>query len=81
MWDWLQKSKTPKKERLGDQRFERLLWIYRYHELVLLQRYGNACRGNVERVDRALGKVISQEWDTVKRLRLALRHSLKQPSR
>jgi hypothetical protein len=50
---------------------EGLRWIYRFHELVLMRRYGLAHRGHVDDLDRALATLIVRDKgrgeDTVKK--------------
>jgi len=74
--DWLHNQSSRRGDELGDIRYERLQWIYRYHELVLVRRYGTACRGHVQRLDRALASVIDRDADTVKQLRQELKRVL-----
>ena len=73
--DWVQKRGGQGAE-LGDTRFAWLGWIYRFHELVLRQRYPSACDGNINAIDRALARVLNRDEDTVKKMRLQLRHAL-----
>jgi hypothetical protein len=74
LWDWLRKQPASSgDEELGDIRYERMGWIYRYHELVLVRRYRTSCRGHVQQLDRALASVIGRNEDTVKKLRLELK--------
>ena len=75
LWDWLHKHSGGKGE-IGDIRFSLLRWIYRFHELVLMQRYGPVCKGHVEQLDQALATVINRKVDTVKKLRLELKRIL-----
>jgi hypothetical protein len=71
--NWLQVQSEGHDDGKGDVRFEHLLQVYRYHDLVFVRRYGPACRGNVQRLDRALAKSMERNEDTVKQLRLELR--------
>jgi hypothetical protein len=59
-------------------RYARLRRLYRYHELVLVRRYGGAVAGNVQRLDVALARALPGRWgeDTVKKLRLLLQRRL-----
>jgi hypothetical protein len=75
--DWLHKAPGRRGDELGDIRYERLQWIYRYYGLALMRRYGAACRGHVQRLDRALARVIGRDEDTVKKLRLELQRLLR----
>jgi hypothetical protein len=60
----------------GDVRYMNLLWLYRYHHLVLVRRYGSSCRENLERLDSAYAKVLELVQDSVKKLRLHLQRAL-----
>ena len=73
---WVNKGASRGSDPLGDARYGTIRWLYRYHELVLLRRYPEACRGNVQRLDVAFAKVLEREEDSVKKLRLELRRSL-----
>ena len=76
LWDWLHKQLAHGDDQMGDIRYERVGWLYRYHELVLVRRYRSARRGHVQRLDRALAGVIDRDEDTVKKLRLDLKRVL-----
>ena len=72
---WVNKRAERKGDDMGDARYRTLGWLYRYLELALRSRYGGACRGRQQRLDRALASVIGREEDTVKKLRLRLRRA------
>ncbi len=72
LWEWLQKPAPRKSEEKGDIHYERLLHVYRYHELVLVRRYRARFHGHVQQLDRALAHVMGRDEDTVKKLRLEL---------
>jgi hypothetical protein len=74
--EWIRKESTRANAETGDLTYQRLHWIYRCYELVLLRRYGTACRNHIEKVDRALGKVMGRGEDWVKKLRLRLHREL-----
>jgi hypothetical protein len=73
--DWVN-SRYPKGDDLGETRYAKLLWLYRFHELVLMRRYGSSCQGNIERLDYALATVLERDQDSVKKLRLHLRQAM-----
>ncbi len=69
--DWVWKS-SGRDEPGGEISYQRLYGLYRCYELVLFRRYRAACADNIERLDRALGRVMGREADLVKRLRQRL---------
>jgi hypothetical protein len=69
---WVNKRSVKKGDDLGDVRYATVRWLYRYHELALMQRHEKACRRNLQRLDRAFANVIKREVDTVKKLRKEL---------
>jgi hypothetical protein len=73
---WLHRPREPKRDEKGDTRFAWLAWIYRFHELALRGRYGPPSRGQTQRLDIALGKVLHRDPDTVRKARLELRRVL-----
>jgi hypothetical protein len=77
LWGWLQKPASQGSEAIGNIRFQRLQSIYRYYQLALIRRYSSASRHNVQRLDRALAKVMGRDEDTVKKLRLELNRALR----
>jgi hypothetical protein len=72
---WVNKRGGRGSDPLGDARYGTIRWLYRYHELVLLRRYPEACEGNLQRLDVAFAKVLGRDEDSVKKLRLELRRS------
>lgn len=76
LWGWVNQRTGRKGEDLGDVRHAVLRWLYRYYELALRRRYPASCRGNVQRLDRALASVIQRDEDTIKKLRQRLRRAL-----
>ncbi|HEY7327796.1 MAG TPA: hypothetical protein VH592_09165 [Gemmataceae bacterium] len=74
--DWVNKRSPEGGDDLGELRYRNLLWLYRFHELVLMRRYSTGCKGNIERLDRALAKVLKRDQDSVKKLRLQLRRAI-----
>ncbi|MGE3806783.1 MAG: hypothetical protein AB7K24_19110 [Gemmataceae bacterium] len=70
--NWIIKEPTRDDDMSGDLAYQRLFWLYRCHELVLLRRYPAACARNVERLDRALAAVMGRSEDLVKKLRQRL---------
>jgi hypothetical protein len=73
---WVNKRSPEGGDDLGELRYKNLLWLYRFHELVLIRRYSTDCKGNIERLDRALAKVLKRDQDSVKKLRLQLRRAI-----
>jgi len=73
---WVNKRDGRGIDPLGDARYGTIRWLYRYHELVLLRRYPEACRGNLRRLDVAFANVLRRDEDSVKKLRLELRRAL-----
>lgn len=77
---WLLRGPQGDEEVLGDLGFQRLLWLYRYHELVLSRRYQSQCEDNLERLDRALGRAMgNRDGELVRKLRQRLRRELQDP--
>lgn len=74
--DWVNKRGVEGGDDRGEVRYKNLLWLYRFHELVLLRRYSRSCKGNIERLDRALAEVLKRDQDSVKKLRLQLRRTV-----
>ena len=72
LWDWLGKHPRRKEDEMGDIRYERQLFLYRYHELVIRRRYATASQGFVQSLDKAFAKEMERGEDTVKKLRLEL---------
>jgi hypothetical protein len=74
--EWVWKTRR-KQDELGDLRFVRLAFLYRFLELTLRQQYPGACRGRLEKLDIAFGSVIGCEGESVRKLRLELQSSLR----
>lgn len=74
--EWVQKTRR-KQDELGDRRYERLAWLYRYLELALRQRYPEACRRRAQKLDRAFSSVLNRDEESVKKLRLELQRALR----
>jgi hypothetical protein len=75
--DWFRKRSGRKGDELGDIRYERLRWLYRYHELALVPRYSAACRRQMQKLDAALACLLGRKEDVVKKLRLQLKRALR----
>jgi hypothetical protein len=78
--DWILKEPGREDDVAGDRAHQRLFWLYRSYELVLLRRYPDACARNVERLDGALAAVMGRGADLVKKLRQRLTRARKERS-
>ncbi|HLJ92174.1 MAG TPA: hypothetical protein VKU02_03180 [Gemmataceae bacterium] len=78
--DWVNKRGQGGGDDRGEVRYKNLLWLYRFHELVLLRRFPRSCKGHLERLDYALARVLERDQDSVKKLRLQLRRAVSLPS-
>jgi hypothetical protein len=75
--EWLGRHAGNRSDEKGEISFARILWIYRYHELVLKRRFGQTLQKNIQRLDRAFAAFIRRDEDTVKKLRLTLNRQLR----
>jgi hypothetical protein len=69
--EWVQKTRH-KQDELGDLRFERLAFLYRFLELALRQRYPKECHRRAQKLDLAFSSVLGRGQDSVRKLRLQL---------
>ncbi|HEY7422866.1 MAG TPA: hypothetical protein VH682_01275 [Gemmataceae bacterium] len=74
--EWVQKTRR-KQDELGDLRYERLAFLFRFLELALRQRYPEACRRRAQKLDLAFSRVLGREQESVRRLRLELQRCLR----
>jgi hypothetical protein len=72
---WVNKARAGADE-LGDRRYERLAWLYRYMALALWRRYPDACRRRAGKLDRALSRVLERDEESVRKLRQQLQRLL-----
>lgn len=70
--DWLVLDVVRKDNQLGEIAYQQMFWIYRCHELVLLNRYEAKCKGNIEALDIAFGMVLEISNEQVRKLRQRL---------
>jgi hypothetical protein len=73
--DWVGKTRR-KQDEMGDVRYERLAWLYRFLELALRRRYPQACRRRAQRMDLALGRVIGRDAESLRKLRQEMQRAL-----
>lgn len=69
---WVNKGPKVRHGDLGDIRYRRVQWIYRYYEQVLRRRYDSACVRNVQVLDHAMAKTLDCSDDAVRKDRLRL---------
>jgi hypothetical protein len=74
---WVSKASERAVDASGEISYQRLYWLYRSYELVLVRRYRAACRNNMETLDRAIGSLMARQEDWVKRLRQRLARDLR----
>jgi len=55
---------------IGDQRFQRMRFLYRWLELTLKRRYANECNRQLRRLDEAFAAVLKCDGESVRKLRL-----------
>jgi hypothetical protein len=73
---WVQRQSDHGGDRLGDFRYERTAWLYRFRELALNRRYRPACRRRTEKLDGIVGELWGRDVDTVKKIRLGMRRAI-----
>jgi hypothetical protein len=71
---WVQKSGRGQEE-LGEVRYQRLAWLYRYLVLALRRRYPEACRRRAQRLDWALSRVLGVDDESVRKARQQLQRA------
>jgi len=74
--NWLT-SEHQGEEGTSQTTYQRLFFLYRVYELVLLRRYQNACKRNLTRLDHAFAPIIGKEDEVVRKLRLRLTKALR----
>jgi hypothetical protein len=71
---WVQAGGA-RRDELGDVRYERLAWLYRYLVLALQRRYPGACRRRAGRLDWALSRVVGIDAESVRKGRQELQRA------
>lgn len=64
-----------KQDDLGDRRYERIAWLYRFLELSLRLRYPEACHRKAQKLDHAFSRVLDRDQESVRKLRQELQRS------
>jgi hypothetical protein len=73
---WVSRSSTTN-EDLGDHRFDRLAWLYRFRELALRGRYLDRCYRKESAIDLAFAPLLERDVETVRQSRLQLQRMLR----
>jgi hypothetical protein len=74
--EWLQKNHS-KKDGRGDVHYQRLAFLYRFLDLALRQRYGDAFDGRAEKLDATFGWAMNLGEERVRQLRENLQRALR----